>query len=86
MVIESEKHQLQTIKTNQVSLSSFDKLFILEDGNDCIIVETLTEEEANAIEDLEHLIDFYNWFKDNELVIREKRAKRRWMEIVSDSK
>ena len=28
----SEKHQLQTIKTNKVSLSSFDKLFILEDS------------------------------------------------------
>ena len=85
MVIESEKHQLQTIKTNKVSLSSFDKLFILADGNDCIIVKTLTEEEANAIEHSEYLIDFYNWFSD-EFVIRVKRAKRRWMEIVSDRK
>ena len=33
MRIGSEKHQLQTIKTNKVSLSSFDdKRFILEDG------------------------------------------------------
>ena len=26
------------------------------DPNDCVIVETLTEDEANAIEDLEYLI------------------------------
>ena len=33
MRIRSEKHQLQTIKTNKVSLSSFDdKRFILKDG------------------------------------------------------
>ena len=39
----------------------------LEDGkinhpNDCAIVETLTEDEANAIEDMESSIDFCNWF------------------------
>ena len=55
------------------------------DPNDCVIVETLTEDEANAIEDLEYLIDFDNWFSDDEFVNRIKRAKRRRMEIVSDS-
>ena len=30
------------------------------DPNDCVIVETLTEDEENAIEDLEYLIDFDN--------------------------
>ena len=54
------------------------------DPNDCVIVETLTEDEANAIEDLEYLIDFDNWFSDNLFVNRIKRAKRRRMEIVSD--
>ena len=52
------------------------------DPNDCVIVETLTED---AIEDLEYLIDFDNWFSDDEFVNRIKRAKRRRMEIVSDS-
>ena len=55
------------------------------DPNDCVIVETLTEDEANAIEDLEYLIDFDNWSSDDEIVNRIKRAKRRRMEIVSDS-
>ena len=33
MQIGSQKHQLQTIKTNKVSLSSFDdKRYVLEDG------------------------------------------------------
>ena len=53
--------------------------------NNCVIVETLTEDEANAIEDLEYLVDFDNWFSDDEFVNRMKRAKRRLMEIVSDS-
>ena len=30
------------------------------DPNDCVIVQTLTEDEANAIEDLEYIIDFDN--------------------------
>ena len=55
------------------------------DPNDCVIVETLTEDEENAIEDLEYLIDFNNWFSDDEFVNGIKRAKRRRMEIVSDS-
>ena len=55
------------------------------DPNDCVIVETPTEDEANAIEDLEYLIDFDIWFSDDEFVNRIKRAKRRRMEIVSDS-
>ena len=54
------------------------------DPNDCVMVETLTEDVANAIEDLEYLIDFDNWFSDDQFVNRIKRVKRR-MEIVGDS-
>ena len=52
------------------------------DPNDCMIVETLTEDEANAIEGQR---DFDNWFSDDDLVNRTKRAKRTRMEIVNDS-
>ena len=52
------------------------------DPNDCMIVETLTEDEINAIEDQ---IDFDNWFSNEDFINRTKRAKRRRMEIVSDS-
>ena len=45
------------------------------DPNDCVIVETLTEDEANAIEDLKYLIDFDNWFSDDEFVNRLKSEK-----------
>ena len=50
--------------------------------NVCIIIETLTEDDANAIEDLEYLIDFD---RDEDFVNRRRRVKRRRMEIVSDS-
>ena len=53
--------------------------------SDCVIVAQLTEDEANAIEDLEHLIDFDNWFSDDEFVNRLKRAKRRRLQIQDDS-
>ena len=52
------------------------------DPNDCMIVETLTEDEVNAIEDQ---IDFDTWFSDDDFINRTKRAKRRRLEIVSDS-
>ena len=52
------------------------------DPNDCMTVETLTEDEVNAIEDQ---IDFDNWFSNDDFINRTKRAKRRRMEIVSDS-
>ena len=57
------------------------------DPNDRMIVETLTEteDEANAIEDLEYLIDSDNWFNDDEFLNRIKTEKRRRIEIVSDS-
>ena len=55
------------------------------DPNDCVIVETLTEDEVNAIDDLEYLTDFDNWLCDDEFVNRIKRAKRRGMEVVIDS-
>ena len=68
-----------------MSLSSFDdKRFILENGistlphgqesdpSDCVVVAQLTEDEANATD----YLDFDNLFS---------RAKRRRMEIVSDS-
>ena len=55
------------------------------DPNDCVIVETLTEDGTNAIEDLEYLIDFHNWFSDDDFLKRIKRATRKRMEIVSDS-
>ena len=55
------------------------------DPDDCVVVAHLTEDESNAIEDLEYLIDFDNWFSDDEFVNRIKRAKTRRMEIVSDS-
>ena len=41
--------------------------------NDCVVMAQLAEDEANAIEDLEYLIDFDN------------RAKTRSMEIISES-
>ena len=50
------------------------------DPNDCMIVETLTE--VNAIEDQ---IDFENLFSDDDFINPTKQAKRRRMEIVSDS-
>ena len=53
--------------------------------NDCVVVAQLTEDERNAIEDLEYLIDFDNWFSDDEFVNRLKRAKRRRMRIEDDS-
>ena len=52
------------------------------DPNDCMIVETLTEDEVNAIEDQ---IDFDNWFSDDDFINRTKRAKIRQMELVSNS-
>ena len=53
--------------------------------NDCVIVETLTEGEASVIEDLEYLIDFDNWFSNDEFVNRIREAKMRQIEVVSDS-
>ena len=53
--------------------------------NDCVVVAQLTEDESNAIEDLEHLVDFDNWFSDDEFVNRLKRAKRRRLQIQDDS-
>ena len=53
--------------------------------NDCVVVAQLTEDESNAIEDLEYLIDFDNWFSDDEFVNRLKRAKKRRLQILSDS-
>ena len=51
------------------------------DPNDCMVVAQLTEDEANAIEHL----DFDSMFSDDEFVNRTKRAKRRRLEIVSES-
>ena len=53
--------------------------------SDCVIVAQLTEDEANAIEDLEHLINFDIWFSDDKFVNRLKRAKRRRFQIDDDS-
>ena len=54
------------------------------DPNDCVVLAQLTEDEANAI-DLDYLIDFDNWFSDAVFVNRINRAKKRRMEIVSES-
>ena len=46
-----------------------------------MIVETLTEDEANAIEKLRSLIDSDNWLSGEEIVNRIEEAKRRRMDI-----
>ena len=49
------------------------------DPNDCMIVETLTEDEVNAIEDQ------IDWFSDDDFINWTKRAKKRRLEVVSES-
>ena len=51
------------------------------DPNDCVVVAQLTEDQANAKEHLE----FENMFSDDDIVNQTKRAKKRRLEIVSDS-
>ena len=48
------------------------------DPNSCVVVAQLTEDEANAVEDLEYRIDVDNWLSDDEFVNRSKEQKRGW--------
>ena len=52
---------------------------------DCQVLAVFTQEEENAIEDLEHLIDMNIWFSDDEFVNTIKNTKRRHLLLDSDS-
>ena len=87
---EEQSPERNPLIIDEATEDGTDEAFVENAGDqssdsDCVIVAQLTEDEANAIEDLEHLIDFDNWFSDDEFVNRLKRAKRRRLQIQDDS-
>ena len=79
MRIGSEKHQLQTIRTNKVSLSSFDdKQFILEDG-----ISTLTHGhyKIRVVHVTQVIIDEPDWGNQED---EEKPTSPTWDELIGN--
>ena len=80
MRIGSEKHQLQTIETNKVSLSSFDdKRFILEDGISTLPHGHYMIRDVHVTQDI---IDEPDW--GNEVDEEEMPTSPTWDELIGN--
>ena len=63
MRIGSQKHQLQTIKTNKVSLSSFDKRYVLKDDISTLPLGQYMIREVHVEQDI---VDEPEWNNERE--------------------